>query len=374
MLKWPGVQHLYFAHKPINKCAFLIFATMRLFFLGLLFPLLTHAQIPAGYYNSTQGKKGQALRHELHEIIKNHTVIPYSGLWSVFPQSDRKANGKVWDIYSFKPAGTQPYEYTFGTDQCGSYSSEGDCYNREHSWPQSWFNSVSGPDSDLFHIYPTDGKVNGQRANFPYGNVGSASWTSMNGSKLGNCINPGYSSTVFEPINEFKGDLARTYFYMTTRYLNEDASWSSSPAANKCELIAWQLNVLLQWHQQDPVSQKEKNRNDSIYRYQGNRNPFIDAPAFADSIWLSVTGLTERLNEINSAAIYPVPADKKFFIQKNTTTASDILIRNIQGQLVNSFTISGELNEIDCSEWKAGIYFIEVKNKNAIQTIKFIKL
>lgn len=202
------------------------------------------AQIPTGYYNSAMGLQGAPLKIALHNIIKNHTVVPYSGLWTAYKKTDIKSNGKVWDMYSDVPSGTPPYEYTFVTNQCGSYSTEGNCYNREHSWPQSWFNSVAGPTSDLFHIYPTDGKVNGQRNNYPYGNVASPTWTSLNGSKLGPCTNTGYNLTVFEPLDEYKGDLARGYFYMSTRYFSEDASWSNSDATIKSDILPWQMNVL----------------------------------------------------------------------------------------------------------------------------------
>ncbi len=126
-------------------------------------------------------------------------------------------------MYSDNPGGTVPYTYNLtDADQCGNYGGEGDCYNREHSWPKSWSDEDAPMYSDLFHLYPTDGYVNGRRSNYPFGDVGSASWTSMNGSKVGSCSYPGYSGTVFEPIYEYKGDFARSYFYMTVRYYNED--------------------------------------------------------------------------------------------------------------------------------------------------------
>jgi endonuclease I len=334
-------------------------------------------QIPPGYYNSAQGLTGQSLKVALHNIIKNHTVIPYSGLWSVFPSTDKKANGKVWDIYSHNPSGTQPYEYTFGTNQCGSYNSEADCYNREHSWPQSWFNATSGPDSDLFHIYPTDGYVNGQRGNYPYGKVGTASWTSMNGGKLGNCVSTGYSSTVFEPINEYKGDLARTYFYMTTRYYSEDGAWASSPATNKSIILQWQLDVLLAWHQQDPVSAKEIARNDSIYKVQNNRNPFIDHPNYADSIWLSPTAIGENSYfAMNVYTVYPNPASTYFTLSATTLShdAVELNIEDVSGKTIKSFQkVAADEIKVDCAEFEAGIYFITVKEKNGISRMKLIK-
>lgn len=240
---------------------------------------------PAGYYNGTEGLTGQQLRSKLHDIIKNHQVLSYSSLWTAFYDTDAKDNGKVWDMYSDIPGGTPPYQYNFSSDQCGNYNSEGDCYNREHSWPKSWFNDNSPMNSDLFHIYPTDGYVNGKRSNYPYGEVGSASWTSLNGSKLGNNTYPGNSEEVFEPIDAYKGDLARTYFYMCTRYYTEDGGWQSNGMVSGADLKAWAADMLIEWHHSDPVSSKEINRNNAAYSYQNNRNPFIDHPEFADKIW-----------------------------------------------------------------------------------------
>jgi endonuclease I len=124
-----------------------------------------------GYYNTAQGLTGNSLKIALHNIIDNHTQVSYNGLWKPIKKQIEKPNGKVWDMYSDIPSGTPPYNFTFVTDQCGNYAVEGDCYNREHSWPKSWFNNLSIPESDLFHVYPTDGKVNGLRSNYPYGNV-----------------------------------------------------------------------------------------------------------------------------------------------------------------------------------------------------------
>src|SRR6218665_82098 len=156
------------------------------------FALNAEAQIPPGYYNSAAGLTGASLQLALHNIIKNHTVVSYASLWTHFQTTDKKSSGKVWDMYSDIPAGTPPYQFTFVSDQCGSYAVEGDCYNREHSWPQSWFASASTPSSDLFHIYPTDGYVNNRRGNYPFGDVDSAYWSSQNGGKLGFCSDPGF--------------------------------------------------------------------------------------------------------------------------------------------------------------------------------------
>jgi endonuclease I len=258
------------------------------FLLFLLIATLTgFAQIPNGYYNAANGKTGDELKMALHNIIKGHTRVDYGDLWDAFWSTDNKGNGVVWDMYSDVPSGTPPYTYSLGEDQCGNYDSEGDCYNREHSWPQSWFNSQTIPSCDLHHIFPTDGWVNMKRGNNPFGEVQSASWTSQNGSKLGNCKSSlGYSGTVFEPIDAYKGDFARALMYMSVRYYSEDSNWGSSDMTNKSELLPWAIAMLMNWNEQDPVSQKEIDRNNAIYTdYQHNRNPFVDHPEYARMIW-----------------------------------------------------------------------------------------
>ena len=236
-------------------------------------------QIPSGYYDRAEGKTGQELRAALHEIITGHREVSYAGLLNAYSYTDSyPGESKIWDIYTnihWSPSKT-----------CGNYQAEGDCWNREHTWPQSWFDEESTPRCDLFHVMPTDGKVNGMRSNYPYGEVSSATYTSGNGSKLGPCKTSGYSGTVFEPIDEYKGDIARNFFYMSTRYYTEDSGWKSSGMTNKCEIEPWAMTMLLRWHKQDPVSQKEIDRNNVIYAsYQHNRNPFIDHPEYANMIW-----------------------------------------------------------------------------------------
>ena len=242
------------------------------------------AQAPSGYYDGAAGKTGAELRMALHNIIKGHTSITYTQIWQAFWSTDNKGNNVVWDMYS--DGANYSFSYQNGNDQCGNYDSEGDCYNREHSWPQSWFNEESTPRTDLHHVFPTDGYVNNKRSNYPFGEVGSTSWTSQNRSNLGTCRTSGYSGTVFEPIDEYKGDFARAYFYMSTRYYTEDSNWGTSDMTDKADIRPWAVAMLLRWHEADPVSQKEIDRNNVIYNdIQHNRNPFIDHPEYARMIW-----------------------------------------------------------------------------------------
>lgn len=252
-----------------------------------------------GYYASANGLAGYSLKTELHNIINNHSTQSYGDLWTFYisynSDSYYENDGSILDMYTEKPFANDSYNFTAGTNQCGSYRGEGDCYNREHAFPRSWFGGAVSPmNTDVHHVFATDGFVNGRRSSYPYGEVGSATYTSSNGSKLGSGTSAsGYTGTVFEPIDEFKGDFARAYFYMATRYENVIANWEKNSTYGDVVLNGtsnqvfenWFLNLLLSWHLQDPVSQKEIDRNNAAFSFQNNRNPFVDHPEFVNQIW-----------------------------------------------------------------------------------------
>ena len=265
-----------------------IFSLFCLFF-AFITPIF--AQIPTGYYNTVDGKKGKELQVALNQIINNHRSVTYAEVWIYYQYTDLKPNGKIWDIYSDNPQGMPAYEFIFRKDQCVNIgSSEGICYTREHSFCQSWFGGgQSAPYTDIFHLYPVDGWINTKRSNNPYGKVTTASQTFSNGSKMGaNTYFGSDGKACYEPIDDFKGDIARSFFYMATRYMFEDGNFlAESPMTFKSQLQPWALNMLIEWHQLDPVSQKEIDRNNAIYAVQKNRNPFIDHPEWVEKIWSS---------------------------------------------------------------------------------------
>ena len=281
-------------------------------FSAFIFTTFLIADIPPGYYDDAQGLDGEPLRLALHNIIDDHIPQSYSSLYGHFQSTDAKSDGTVWDMYSDVPGGTPPYIYNFtSADQCGNYSGEGDCFNREHSWPKSWFNEGMPMNTDLFHIYATDGYVNGMRSNHPYGEVESTTWTSQNGSQRGNMNSYNHNGTVFEPIDEYKGDFARTYFYMSTRYYTEDSGWDDNDMVNGSNLKDWAVAMLMDWHLQDSVSQKEIDRNDAVYAIQENRNPFIDYPEWVGCIWGECDSGTENLPPIANAGPDQIVAENQ---------------------------------------------------------------
>jgi len=240
------------------------------------------SQIPEGYYNAATNKTGAELKTTFFNIIRTHDTLAYKQLWTAYATTDVDENGYVYDIYS------SISKFKITNDQCGSYTNENDCYNREHTFPKSWFNDAVPMNTDLMHILPSDGFVNAKRSNYPIGETNGEIYKSNNGfSKLGASTTTGYTDVVFEPNDEYKGDFARIYFYMATAYEDKIADWSSPMLAKNSypAFASWAVDMLLRWAETDPVSQKEIDRNNAVYQIQGNRNPFVDHPEYAKLIW-----------------------------------------------------------------------------------------
>jgi len=340
--------------------------------------------IPEGYYDGAENLTGEQLKAALHEIIKNHTVYSYDYAWTAFRTTDDKPNGKVWDIYSDVPGGIPPYEYAFGVDEGGVGGQEGTGYTREHSWPKSWFGGEVTPMySDLFALYPCDAHVNGNRGVYPYGEVILPEWTSLNGSKRGPCSFPGYTETVFEPIDEFKGDIARTYFYMSTRYYSEDAGWPGGPMTSGAELLPWAIDMFLEWHTEDPVSQKEIDRNGAVYALQHDRNPFIDRPEFAARMF-STIGVEEQSSLPAVAGLGPICPNPfnpvttiRYYLPESCFVT--LLLYSVTGErvatLVNSAKAAGEYTrEFNAGALSSGVYFCRLEGCGHTYTRKLVVL
>lgn len=254
----------------------------------LLVGLQASAAVPSNYYTGSLGKSDQELMLSLHQKIKGHYMLYYGNLWEKFKTTDYDGT-YIIDRYSTS-------QFTYQTDQCGNYSGVGDCYNREHSVPNSWWGGDQDTMyTDLYHVYPVDGWVNHERENYPFGNC--ANGTPKGTGKLGTCTHSGYTGKVFEVADEYKGDFARSYFYMVVRYMDRVGSWTNglgsvvfSNSSYK-HLTPWAISQLLEWHRNDPVSTLEANRNEAVYGIQHNRNPFIDHPELAEFLWGNRTGM-----------------------------------------------------------------------------------
>lgn len=251
-----------------------------LLLLGTLFLV---AQVPSNYYLSAEGKSGKELKTALHNIIRQGKRLGYGSgsgkTWSGFEVADLHPDGYVWDMYSLNKR-----FFPGGAKAPGGM-------NIEHSVAKSWWGGTNNDAyKDLYHLNPSDIAANSARSNYPLGiNNGS---TFSNGSiKVGkNTYGTEYSGLSFEPLDEYKGDFARAYLYMFTCYENFTWTGTSAPSMLVAHetwpmLRNWARNMLLEWHYNDPVSRKERNRMEAIYKLQSNRNPYIDHPELVGFIW-----------------------------------------------------------------------------------------
>jgi len=336
--------------------------------------------IPVSYYTTATGF-GQLLKTQLHNIINNHTILAYSSLWGHFQKTDATFSDNVWDMYSDIPCQAPPYLFNFGSphqDTGSGGTIEGQHFNREHSFPRSWFGSSDSHPmhSDLFHIWPVDKFVNSQRANWPYGRVSNPNWSSQNGGKRGPNVLVGYSGTSFEPINAYKGDIARGYLYVVTRYQNEIANWTFDE--NGTAMLdnqtfpgfePWAMNMLRQWHQQDPVSQKEILRNHEIFLVQGNRNPFIDHPEFVEMIWNPTVSVEEM--QIRDLEVFPNPT-RDWFVVNSTLPNFSLAVYSTCGRLVANHPSVSSNDPISINGLPTGVYCLVASNNQKVQRTKLI--
>ena len=321
------------------------------------------AQPAANYYQAADGKKGAELKTALFQIVSPHEVQTYTpGVWDAINSYDIREDGKIWEIYS----GISNFTPKTDQDKGEEIDEEGVVYNREHVFPKSWFNETTNVDNystnvypmytDLHHLFPTDRFANSLRSNYPYGEVGDKITKQSQGgfSKFGRCTdelgykNGGLNGRVFEPNDEYKGDLARVYFYMATAYesYKNEKGQERSPKNWKSDMLTsdvypffteWALKMLLRWAQQDPISEKEIKRNEAIYQIQKNRNPFVDYPGLEQYIWGSSMDVAFSYNN---------------YTEPQTTGISHLHRMVTHDDAV--YSISGQ--RVDATSLKKGVY------------------
>ena len=248
-------------------------------------------------YEALEGLTSRELRESLHEEIKDHTVLTYKQIRGDQAKVDVRADGKIWDIYS-----ASDFNLSDNCDDEKDPTAEGVCYNREHILPVACWTINKNRDeaeeevmfTDLHHVVSTDGFVNAQRSAWVYDEVKSVTWTNNLGSKVG--TGKTWNETSFEPVDEYKGDIARVYFYMLTCYMDKDFTQGGKGyryftySNGVCDFKSQALALMLKWHRQDPVSEKEVVRNAKVADLQGNVNPFVVEPDLVEYIWGTMKG------------------------------------------------------------------------------------
>ena len=310
----------------------------------LILSISFFAQIPSGYYDSAIGKKQAELKTALHLIIMNATPPSYGSgagsTWAAFAKTDaRPEDGTVWDMYS---SNRVAFSGTSAASGC----------NIEHSLANSWWGGTKNQTyNDLFNLNPSNSTANSSKGSWPIAVVDGSTTYSNGVIKVGKSSSrPGGEISAWEPADEYKGDFARSYMYMVTSYEDLSAKWTGN-SVNQLDnntypvFEQWTVDLFLKWCAQDPVSQKEINRNNEIYKIQGNRNPYIDYPLMAEYVWgkLMAVPFTPNGNVSIPYLLSPATGSTvdfgKVVFQQTDTASVFIKASNLKGNL--SLTLSG---------------------------------
>lgn len=306
-----------------------------LLFLGISSQLF--AEIPPGYYATAEGKLKADLKTTLFQIIKNPKVLNYGSgdgaTWSGFAKTDiRPEDGTVWDMYSNNHV-----------KMSGLVAAPG--MNIEHSFAQSWWNDSSKPlRRDIHHLNPSDTKANSAKGSYPMAIVDGSTSYNNGVIKVGQSSSrPSGTIMAWEPADEYKGDFARQYMYVVTCYEDYSSMWTgnSQPQLDNNTYPVfeeWTYKMLLDWCRKDPVSEKEKKRNEEVYKIQGNRNPYIDYPELAEYVWGAKTETPWHSVQVTTPTLYS-PTDKST-ISMGATAVAKVLKKDIS---VNAQNLTGDL-------------------------------
>ena len=327
------------------------------------------SQIPTGYYNSAENKSDQSLRSALHNIIDDHTAYDYTSFstdtWDILKEADADPNNanNVLLVYTRESVnGTQEYASGFG-------------WNREHVWAKSRgdFGTATGAGTDVHNLRASNINVNSTRSNFNFDNCTNNSCENTFGNYYSS------SSLIFEPRDEDKGDVARIIFYMDVRYEGDnselDLEMTESLLSTSSKLPRHGVrSTLLEWHVQDPVDDFERNRNNVIYDYQGNRNPFIDHPELVEYLWGDKQDQQwiSTLSAPSSKQAYihiPNPIVTDYLNLESDINFSKVEVFNMQGKTIRQ--LSGYVNRIEMPT-SSGIYFLKLHYGDSVILRKFI--
>lgn len=278
---------------------------------------LVQAVVPAGYYHFAKNKSKNELKTALKNVSSPMRELEYGSgpgyTWEGFFYTDRRSDSTVVDMYSSIVRKQNSFMAVDGM-------------HIEHSLPKSWWGAHENMAyKDLFHLYPADALTNSTKNNLPLGEVTGTPILSNGVTKIGkNGFGTYYVDNCFEPADEFKGDFARSYFYISTIYEDLAPLWQSPMMNNNSYPVwkPWAIDLLLKWHRQDPVSPKELTRNERIYSIQSNRNPFIDFPSLAEYIWGADT-----------TKIFPFPVETEAYLtspKRGTTIDFGTIMTNDQ--------------------------------------------
>ena len=343
--------------------------TYFLFFLAICACTNAYSQTPSGYYSSAENKSDQSLRLALHNIIDDHTEYSYTSssidTWDILKESDADPNNanNVLLIYTRESVnGSQEYASSAG-------------WNREHVWAKSRgdFGTAIGAGTDVHNLRASNITVNTTRLNYSFDDCTSNSCEDIYENYYSS------SALVFEPRDIDKGDVARIIFYMDVRYDGDndelDLEMTEDVLSISSKLPRHGVrSTLLEWHAKDPVDDFERNRNNVIYGYQGNRNPFIDHPELVDYLWgnkqdqLWNSSLSVSLENEGKIHI-PNPVVTGYVNLDSDINFTKVELFNMQGKVIRQ--LSGYVSRIQMPA-STGIYFLQLHYGSTVTLKKLI--
>lgn len=321
--------------------------------------------IPANYYNNIQGKQDSVLKSTLSLLVRGGERYEYGanqyhtssnppawekgdlkayGTWQALPLTDMHPDGIVWDMYSNC---VRYYPNKLGESGCS--------LNIEHCLPKSWWGgTVNEAYKDLYNLNPSDQRANSQKSNYAPGHVTKGDKFNNGSFLMDSKSKSQYGYICWEPEAQYRGDFARTYFFMATAY--EYLEWTAYPdyISNASYLMFSDTiqKVLLDWHRADPVSDKECCRADRISDIQHNRNPFIDYPELVEYIWGNKKGQAVDMNALTCAfktdvcpePIPPTPDPQKYDTIINLPAIAKNTVKNYSSGTIQGAEVDIQSN------------------------------
>jgi endonuclease I len=345
---------------------------------------IVQASIPQDYYQEANGKSSEQLKEALHQIISNHTVFPYTSsstdTWDILQLSDQdpENHDNMILVYTGR---SQDKGYRDGSGNYSQYENgngtQNNSWNREHVWPKShgFPDEDDNAYTDVHNLKPSDRSVNSSRGTKDYDYGGSQH------SEASDCLT---DSDSWEPSDFVKGDIARILFYMVVRY---DPGYDHNNNSFDLELVDYttpgnndpilgKLSSLIQWHFDDPVDDFEINRNEVIFGFQQNRNPFIDHPNLVNFLWGENIG--QSWNE--NLSVNNVNLDEDLIIFPNPSNGILNFTEELQNEKIEIFSLTGQkvfgreatnINSLKLN-LNSGIYLLKVSNNHRVINSKII--
>ena len=345
---------------------------------------VVQANIPQSYYDQANNLSSDELKEALHQIISNHVIYPYTSnstdTWDIIQESDQdpNENNNIILVYTGR---SQDKGYRDGSGNYSQYENgngtQSNSWNREHIWPKShgFPDEDDNAYTDVHNLKPCDRSVNSSRGTKDFDFGGNQH------SEASDCLT---DSDSWEPPDYVKGDIARILFYMVIRYdpgvdhenNTFDLELVDYTTPNNTDPILGKLSSLLEWHVSDPVDDFEINRNEIIFGFQENRNPFIDHPNLVNFLWGENVG--QNWNE--NLSFNNISFENDLTVFPNPSTGILNFSKELQNEKIEIFSLTGQkiyerqvtnINSIKLN-LNTGIYLLKISNNLRVKNSKII--